>query len=66
MVRDLNLASQTGHGGSGGGGEFAFTFEKTVLDAAGSPSALARAFFIPTVSKRLNKLNSYAVFSKVP
>lgn len=46
-------------------GKFSVLINKPVLDPSRSPSALARAFHIPMLSKRLNTYNMYTAFTKL-
>lgn len=61
MVASMTLAGTQGAAATGGG--FAFVADEPVLDPSRSSSALARAFFIPGLSKDRNKFNRYTAFA---
>jgi len=44
---------------------FSYVMDKSVLNPAKSTSAVARAFYIPWLSARLNKSQKYTAFSKL-
>lgn len=64
MVRAMELAVLGDSSAPQIPGKFSVMINKPVLDPSRSPSALARAFHIPMLSKRLNIYNMYTAFSK--
>ena len=65
MISAMSLSSPGGKEAdspTGGRNSFSFVFDRPVLDPARSPSPLARAYYIPTLSKRSNKYNKYTAF----
>lgn len=46
-------------------GHFDLVLSTEVLDAANSPSSIARAFYIPFYSQRLNKMKKYSLYKRL-